>query len=157
MKRRFRAGSADDTVVSRKARRRNERTNDRMSTPIETSTGPHDDLPTAPIPIVGSKDGDVATETAKPRRSFLSGLAGVLTAVLVILALVMIVAQFVTGKHNQPGPGLFEVVTHVVAAVVGVIVYRVSNRRRGLVRLIGCIVLLAITGALLWYFWWSAT
>jgi hypothetical protein len=158
VKRRFRAGSADDTVVSRKARKRNERTNDRMSTPIETSTGPHDDPPTAPIPIVGSKDTtDTATEAAKPRRSFLSGLSGVLTAVLVILALVMIGAQFVSGKHEQPGPGLFEVVTHVVAAVVGVIVYRIANRRRGMGRLIGCIVLLAITGALLWYFWWSAT
>jgi hypothetical protein len=157
VKRRFRSGTAD-AVVSPKARKRNERTKDRMSTPTETSTGPNDDLPTAPIPVVGagSDDSDTTAEPVKPRRSFLAGLSGVLTVVLLIMAVGMIVAQYVSGRHEQPGPGLFEIVTHVAAAVLGVVCYRATARRRGPARLFGTVVLLAITGALLWFFWWSA-
>lgn len=88
---------------------------------------------------------------ARPPRSM---VAGVLTAVLVLLGLGMVVAQVVGAAQHHPGPGALAVGAHVAGAVVGIWCYRLVGRS-GLVRWLGFVALPVIIVVLLWFFWWS--
>lgn len=90
----------------------------------------------------------------RPGGGLVSGVAGVLVCVLLIMAVGMIVAQVLSGHDHQPGPGTLTIVWHVLAAAGGVVCYRLT-RRAGAVRLVALGAIVAITVLLLWFFWWS--
>lgn len=95
-----------------------------------------------PIPAAGS--------------GLVPGVAGVLLCVLLIMAVGVIVAQFVGAGRAQPGPGATVIAAHVAAAVAGLFCYRFS-RRVGPQRLLGLAAIVLVTVLLLWFFWWSPT
>lgn len=111
-----------------------------------------DDAPTAELHITASEAG---APDAGSRGRFVPGAAGAVLCVLWIMGIGMVVAQLVSGQQDRPGPGALAVGAHVVAAVIGVVAYRAASRHRGLPRLLGLLVLLAMTVALVWFFWWS--
>jgi hypothetical protein len=90
-------------------------------------------------------------------RSALVGLTAVLVAALVILACAIIGAQIAAAQRDQPGPGAWSLVAHLVAAAAGVVGYRLASRRHtGAVRPVVCAAVLMIAALLLWFFWWAA-
>jgi hypothetical protein len=111
-----------------------------------------DDARTEELPVVPSP-----SESPARGRSggLVPGVAGVVLCVLWIMGIGMVVAQLVSAQQDRPGPGALAVGAHVAAAVLGVVSYRAVSRNPGLPRLLGLIVLLAMTVALLWFFWWS--
>lgn len=90
---------------------------------------------------------------ARPPRSVVAGLAGVLAAVLVLLGIGMPVAQVVGAAQRHPGPGALAVGAHVAGAVLGIWCYRLASRRSGLVRWLGFVALPVLVAVLLWFFW----
>ncbi|HEX5401227.1 MAG TPA: hypothetical protein VFX16_02875 [Pseudonocardiaceae bacterium] len=82
------------------------------------------------------------------------GVVGVLLCVLLITGVGMLIAQFMGGHDDQPGPGAFTVAAHLAGAAVGWFCYRLS-RRPGRGRLAGLLGIIVVTGLLLWFFWWS--
>ena len=119
-------------------------TDDDNTTPLD---GPTDELPVAATPA--SPPAATAGDGATP------AVAGVVLAALWIMGIGLIVAQVVSAAHHVPGPGAVAVILHMAGAVAGVFCYRATSRHRGLPRLLGLLAILAITAALLWYFWWS--
>jgi hypothetical protein len=90
----------------------------------------------------------------RPGGGLVSGVAGVVVCVLVIMAVGMVVAQVVSGRDHQPGPGAAAVTWHVVGAVAGIVGYRLT-RRSGPIRLAAMLGVLVVAVLLLWFFWWS--
>jgi hypothetical protein len=113
-------------------------TAEQVTTPVPAAT----EAPTEALPA----------PAARPRRSV---VAGVLTAVLVLLGIGMVVAQVVGAAQHHPGPGALAVGAHVAGAVVGIWCYRLASQRSGLARWLGFVALPVITVVLLWFFWWS--
>lgn len=111
-------------------------------------------------PVTENADERMASPTepiATPKRpggGLVSGVAGVVACVLVIMAAGMIVAQLAGGHDHQPGPGAAAVTWHVVGALAGIVGYR-WTRRSGVIRLVGLLAVVVIAVLLLWLFWWS--
>lgn len=105
---------------------------------------PADDEPTVEESITSSGGGLVP------------GIAGVICCVLLIIAVGLIVAQFVSGQHGQPGPGTTVIAAHVAGACAGLACYRMT-RRPGVARVVGVLAIVVIAVLLLWFFWWSPT
>ena len=85
----------------------------------------------------------------------LRGLSGVLAGGLVALAVAVCAAQWLAGTSGRPGPGVAEVVKHVVAALAAVVLQVVADRLRGpLVALVSGSVLMIVAGVL-WFSWWA--
>jgi len=82
-----------------------------------------------------------------------SAVAGVLTAILVIMGVGLLVAQIVSGANGQPGPGAVTVGAHLAGAAVGIGCYRLTVRRRGWSRVAALSVLSLVTVVLLALFW----
>jgi hypothetical protein len=82
------------------------------------------------------------------------GVVGVVLCVLLIMGVGLLIAQFMGGHDDQPGPGALTVGAHLAGVVVGVFCYR-SSRRTGLARLLGLVGILVVAILLLWFFWWS--
>lgn len=106
--------------------------------------------PSEPAPA-----GAASPAAARGGASTWRNLTGALAAGMVLLALGLIAMQVYAGNNGQPGPGLWDVGAHVVAAVVAVVGQRVADRRRGLPAALGALVVLAASGAALWFFWWA--
>lgn len=126
------------------------------------------DLPTAELPLAGSRVEDLptaplgmpapaGTEGDRPRRtrSRLSALAGVLTVVLVLLALIVVGAQVFSLTRGAPGPGVVDVTVHLAVGLGSVALYRLISTRRGGTRLFAALLLLVAAAAVLWFFWWA--
>lgn len=112
----------------------------------QSGEGPTDELPVAATP---------AESPSVRGGGWAPSVAGVVLCVLWIMGVGMIVAQIVSAGEHDPGPGALTVGLHVGGAIAGVFCYRAVSRNRGLPRLLGLLAILAITIALLWFFWWS--
>ncbi|HEX7661397.1 MAG TPA: hypothetical protein VF444_18135 [Pseudonocardiaceae bacterium] len=110
-----------------------------------TAPGP-DSTPSADI-------GPVAPHRARP--GLLAGLTGLLTAGLVVLAVVVICAQVYSGTHGMPGPGAVTLCAHAGAALLAVPLQLSADRRPGARRWLCCTAILLITAAVLWFFWYA--
>lgn len=111
-----------------------------------------EDVPTTELPVGTTNAAEAPAVTGGGRTP---AVAGVVLSVLWIMGIGMVTAQVISAAQHVPGPGPVAVGVHVAAAVVGVLCYRATSRHRGLPRLIGLLVLLAVVVGLLWYFWWS--
>jgi hypothetical protein len=111
-----------------------------------TDDAPKDTDPMGPPTDVG------VTEPIRKKRS---STAGILTATLVIMAIMLVIAQIVSALHNQPGPGVFPVCAHLAGALAGIYCYRVTTTKQGWPKRLTATALPLITAALLWFYWWS--
>lgn len=123
---------------------------EKMAAGTNESTDETTAVPTEPLPA-----SSPAADGGRPRGS---AIAGVLTAVLVIMGIGMVVAQIVSGANGRPGPGALTVGAQVAGAVVGVACYRVGvvGPRRGAVRVAALVCQPVVTVLLLWFCWFSA-
>ncbi|SDN08276.1 hypothetical protein SAMN04489726_4815 [Allokutzneria albata] len=88
-------------------------------------------------------------------RRLLSGVAGSLAAGVALLAVAMVVAQVYAGMTGIPGPGIAEVIGHLVVAAVMVVLQQRSDHEPGRVGLAMVFGVYVIAGATLWFWWWS--
>lgn len=83
----------------------------------------------------------------------LRGLSGMLSGGLVGLAVVVCAAQWLAGTSGRPGPGMAEVVGHVVAALAAVVLQLVADRLRGTSAALASGSVLVIAAGVLWFGW----
>ncbi len=83
------------------------------------------------------------------------GLSGLLSGGLVALAIAVCAAQWLAGTSGRPGPGMAEVVGHVVAALVAVALQVVADRLRGLSVALASGSVLVIAAGVFWFGWWA--
>ncbi len=83
------------------------------------------------------------------------GLSGVLAGGLVVLAVVVCVALWLSGASGRPGPGTAAVVGHVGAASVAVVLQLVADRSRGPLAVAASGLVLLIAAGVLWFGWWA--
>ncbi|MCP3798565.1 hypothetical protein NLX83_04765 [Allokutzneria sp. A3M-2-11 16] len=88
-------------------------------------------------------------------RRLLSGVAGSLAAGMAVLALAMVIAQVYAGATGIPGPGVAEVVGHLVVAAVMVVLQQRSDHEPGRIGLAMIFGVYVIAAATLWFWWWS--
>lgn len=96
------------------------------------------------------------TSPVSPGRAIrlLRGLSGALAAGLVVLAVLLGVAQWLSGPDTVPGPGIGALVGHWVGAIVAVVLQWVADRRRGVGAVVAALAVLAVVVAVLWTWWW---
>lgn len=85
----------------------------------------------------------------------LRGSSGIVTAGVVVLAIAVVVTQFLGRSRGFPGPGGLSVTVHIVAAVIAVLAQRVADHRRGVVAALGALAVFVIAGVVLWTQWWQ--
>ena len=82
-------------------------------------------------------------------------VSGAVTGAVLILAVVVLGAQYLSGERGFPGPGSTSVSAHLFAAVVAVLAQIVADRRRGAVSLAACGVVIITASILLITQWWG--
>ncbi|MFD4291965.1 hypothetical protein ACFWPA_04670 [Rhodococcus sp. NPDC058505] len=85
----------------------------------------------------------------------LQALSGAVTAGVVLLTVVVIVAAYLGSRRGFPGPGAESVTVHAVAAVAVVLAQRVADHRRGAAAAAGSVAVFLITAGLFWTQWWG--
>jgi hypothetical protein len=117
----------------------------------ELPTGPA--APTTPIPVPGGRVRGARVR----RRSVLAGCTGVLTAALVVLAAVVVLAQLLSLAAGDPGPGWWLVVLHLLGAGLALwFQRRVDDPPHPAARVFPAIAVLTtavLVGAALWWGW----
>jgi hypothetical protein len=83
------------------------------------------------------------------------GLSGAVAAGVVVLTLVVIGAMVLGNDRDFPGPGVVSITWHIVTAVAVVIAQVIADRRRGFVSFAASVVVIGLTGLLLWTQWWT--
>ncbi|WUL72190.1 hypothetical protein OG943_42780 [Amycolatopsis sp. NBC_00345] len=83
------------------------------------------------------------------------GLTGSVAAGLAVLAVGVLGVAVVCLVTGAPGPGLFLLIGHPVAAVAALLVQRVADRRNGAVAGVAGVGVLVITLVALTLFWWA--
>ena len=109
-----------------------------------------DKLDSTPPP--GPDGRQAGDERGRLPRSRWRGLTGALAAGLVVLALVVLGSGVFALITGTPGPAVFMLVGHPVAAVLALVAQRFVDTRR---RRVAGVAVLAITAATLWLFWWA--
>lgn len=89
------------------------------------------------------------------RPGVLSAITGVITAATVLLALLVVLGKLFGQARHLPGPSGLEVGLHVTGAVVALGLQLVLRWARVGVRILAAFGIVAVTGALLWLFWWA--
>jgi hypothetical protein len=82
-------------------------------------------------------------------------LSGALAVGMSVLAVVVIVFQVLAWGRDMPGPGMWTVVGHVVAAALAVLVQHFADRVAGWPAVAGVLGVVATSGLALWLFWWA--
>lgn len=82
-------------------------------------------------------------------------LSGALAVGMSVLAVVVIVFQVLAWGRDTPGPGLWTVVGHIVAAALAIFVQRYADRLAGFTAALAVLGVVAVSGAALWLFWWA--
>ena len=83
------------------------------------------------------------------------GLSGVLAGGLVVLAIAVCVAQWLSSASGRPGPGLAMLAGHGVAAAVAVALQLAADRCRGHTAALASYAIMALTACVLWFAWWA--
>ncbi|GAA4665674.1 MULTISPECIES: hypothetical protein [Amycolatopsis] len=98
----------------------------------------------------------VAVEGERPRRGrWWRGLTGSLAAGLAGLAVIVLGAGVVSALLGAPGPGVWLLVGHPVAAVLALAAQRFADRRDGAVAGVAGAVVVVVVLLALWLFWWG--
>lgn len=84
----------------------------------------------------------------------LRGLSGALAAGLVMLAVLLGVAEWLSGPDTVPGPSIGALVGHWVGAAVAVALQWFADRRRGARAVVAALAVLAVVVAVLFTWWW---
>ncbi|MFL6121142.1 hypothetical protein [Actinophytocola sp.] len=92
---------------------------------------------------------------ARHRGGLWRELSGALAIGMSVLAVVVLVFQVLAWGRGVPGPGMWTVVGHVVAAALAVFVQRFADRLPGWPAALAVLGVVAVSGAALWLFWWS--
>lgn len=90
-----------------------------------------------------------------PRANWWRWLTGSLAAGLALLAVAVLGSALVAVLTGAPGPGLFALIAHPVAAVAALSAQFVVDHRRGRAAGGAAIAVVVITGTALWFLWWS--
>ncbi|MGB6162945.1 MAG: hypothetical protein WCF33_01540 [Pseudonocardiaceae bacterium] len=85
----------------------------------------------------------------------LRGLSGVLVGGLVALAIAVCAAQWLASQSGRPGPGMADVVGHVVAAASAVVLQLTAERSLGRSAALASWSVLMLTAGVLWFGWWA--
>ncbi|MFZ2526248.1 MAG: hypothetical protein WAX14_01150 [Rhodococcus sp. (in: high G+C Gram-positive bacteria)] len=85
----------------------------------------------------------------------LRALSGLVCGAVVVLAVVVGGAQYLSGDRGVPGPGAESVSAHVVAAVVVIAAQVSADRRRGTAVLPGSAVVFVTAIFLMFTQWWG--
>lgn len=85
----------------------------------------------------------------------LRGLSGAVTAGLVVLAVVVVGAQYLGLQREFPGPGAVSVTAHIIAAVVAVVLQHFADHRYRAASALASLLVFVVTGLLLWTQWWN--
>jgi hypothetical protein len=120
------------------------------ATDLSSDTDKRDTTP--PPGPDGRPAGD---ERGRLPRSRWRGLTGALAAGLVVLALVVLGSGVLALITGTPGPAVFMLVGHPVAAVLALVAQRFVDTKRRRVAGVAAVAVLAITAATLWLFWWA--
>ncbi|WP_051400277.1 hypothetical protein [Haloechinothrix halophila] len=86
---------------------------------------------------------------------FWRGLAGAVSAGLMLLAIALFALTAFAPEFGVRGPGGVVLAGHVVAAVFAVAAAVLADRTRGLLAFIGVVGALTIATITLWWFWLS--
>jgi len=108
-------------------------------------------MTTAPLPTPVARSAD--SQDGFGLRA-LRGLSGALAAGLVVLGLVLAGAQWLSGSATVPGPGAGTLLGHGVGGIVALLLQRVADRSRGGRSVAASLAVLAVVGAVLWFWWW---
>lgn len=104
---------------------------------------------------VRDRGGVVSTRTGESAGvRLVRGLGGAVAAAVVVLAVVVVAAAVVSAQRAVDGPGTTVVALHVVAALLVVPAQVHADHRRGAAAVPGSILVLVVTGLLLWVAWW---
>lgn len=82
------------------------------------------------------------------------GLAGSLAAGLLLLALSLVGTQFWATQAGYQGPGLGAVISHLVAAIVAVVLVSIADRRADKAGTFSTWGAFAVVLGSLWFWWW---
>ncbi len=85
----------------------------------------------------------------------LRGLSGAVTAGLVVLAAVVVGAQYLGTQREFPGPGAVSVTVHIVVAVVAVVLQHFADHRHRATSVLASLLVFVAAGLLLWTQWWN--
>jgi len=110
-----------------------------------------DELGTVPLPAPENPPAGQAQERARGSRW--RGFTGSLAAGLVVLAVVVLAAGVLALFTGAPGPGLFMLAGHPVAATLALLAQRVVDGKSGSAARVGVVAVLVITGVSLWLLW----
>ncbi|WP_315653476.1 hypothetical protein [Amycolatopsis sp. PS_44_ISF1] len=91
----------------------------------------------------------------KERGRWWRGFTGSIAAGLAVLAVGVLGEAVVGSATGAPGPGLFLLIGHPVAAVAALLVQRQADRRNGTVAGVAGIGVLVIAFVALTLFWWA--
>jgi hypothetical protein len=98
---------------------------------------------------------EVGGRAAKERGRWWRGLTGSVAAGLAVLAVGVLGVTVVCLVTGAPGPGLFLLIGHPVAAVAALLAQRVADRRNGPVAGVAGVGVLVIAFVALTLFWWA--
>ncbi|MBF0663748.1 hypothetical protein HF877_13520 [Rhodococcus sp. BL-253-APC-6A1W] len=82
-------------------------------------------------------------------------VSGVVAGAVLVLAAVVVGAQYLGGQRGFPGPGSASVAAHVVAALVAVGAQIVADRARGFAAFAAPVVVIVTASILLITQWWG--
>lgn len=85
----------------------------------------------------------------------LRGLSGAITAGLVVLAIVVVGAQYVGSQRGFPGPGTVSVAAHIGAAILAIVIQHFADHRRRAISALASLLVFVVAGVLLWTQWWG--
>lgn len=85
----------------------------------------------------------------------LRALSGTVAAGIVILTLVVIGSAYLGGTRGFPGPGTTSLAAHIAASVIALAAQIWCDRRRGVIALVGSVLVLVTAAVLLTTQWWS--
>ncbi|MBM7457649.1 hypothetical protein ACIBED_16225 [Rhodococcus coprophilus] len=82
-------------------------------------------------------------------------VSGVVAGAVLVMATVVLGAQYLSGERGFPGPGSVSVAAHVAAAVAVVLAQIVADRKKGLVSIAASGVVIVTASILLATQWWG--
>ncbi|MGH3622078.1 MAG: hypothetical protein ACRDQ5_09855 [Sciscionella sp.] len=87
--------------------------------------------------------------------STIAAVTGVVTAAMVLLALLVLAGKLFGQVRNVPGPSGIEVGLHAAGAVAALGLQLLVRRARAGLRILAALGIVVVTAALLWVFWWA--
>ncbi|MDV2476317.1 hypothetical protein ACWDTG_04190 [Rhodococcus zopfii] len=108
----------------------------------------YSDAPTEVFDRAGRRRDNVVVRAVR-------ALSGLVCGAVVVLAIVVGIAQYLSGNRGVPGPGAESVGAHAVAAIVVIAAQLSADRRRGPAVLLGSAVVFVTAVFLMFTQWWG--